>query len=461
MSHAPQNPFFPVGPRRLIAFILLACFSLCPLPRLQAQDTLPTDPALSHPTGLSPPQEVAAEILAYVLKVVLGKAGLPNQRKGWANCGLYAPLDLRQIRETLEDPDRNEFSIIALDPALLDLTRVLYHYDKTLSLFEGEYGIASIYPCPELVAIRLLILQKLRRGQKIHLQALISFLDLPPEERRCVGADDLHRAGLAPAEWTLILDIIQSKPRMLAYLQSPFLVAALYQIGVLAEDALVAQKIRKASYTRMPCTPLEASRLTRQGSIKVALIPSFTTQFRYDSSPQDRPSFHPTRLLKESLRQVRDKALQATACALTGWQQAGAGSSCLNPNEALGRLSFCAVTERPLVIHPGNAIKLMAALVPDAAFRIVLLGKKISMAIPIREGRDTYPACPWTYLDLLDVRYDQIQDAMDGIGRALLGAILERTSLEKKRPWSGRPLQGQAYREGGGPVPLSDLNLPP
>ncbi|MGM0426676.1 MAG: hypothetical protein ACQEQ7_05520 [Thermodesulfobacteriota bacterium] len=35
--------------------------------------------------------------------------------------------------------ERNPLDLMVLDPNILDLTTVLYHYDKDLSLYEGEY----------------------------------------------------------------------------------------------------------------------------------------------------------------------------------------------------------------------------------------------------------------------------------------------------------------------------------
>ena len=113
---------------------------------------------------LSPERRYAGEILGYLLKLVMGEAGDPGSREEWRTRGRDIPLPgLAEIEKIMKDPDRNELTLMVLDPDLRFLTRVLYRYDPRLSLHK-ESGVSGVYPAPEFVALRLLLLQKVHRG---------------------------------------------------------------------------------------------------------------------------------------------------------------------------------------------------------------------------------------------------------------------------------------------------------
>jgi len=136
---------------------------------LRAQD----ESAAFLNNGLTPAQQYAGEILSYLLQVVLGRAGPSTSRKDWKTRGIDETLDFRNIVEVMTNQERNQLDLVVLDPNILDLSTTLYYYDEELSLFKGDFGVSSIYPAPEFIAIRLLLLQKIDRAEKIDLEALI------------------------------------------------------------------------------------------------------------------------------------------------------------------------------------------------------------------------------------------------------------------------------------------------
>ena len=74
---------------------------------------------------LTPAQQYAGEILAYLLQVVLGHAGRPESREDWKIRGIDETLDFKNIVEVMTNPERNQLDLMVLDPNILDLTRTL------------------------------------------------------------------------------------------------------------------------------------------------------------------------------------------------------------------------------------------------------------------------------------------------------------------------------------------------
>ncbi|MFP4087933.1 MAG: hypothetical protein ACLFUL_14205 [Desulfobacteraceae bacterium] len=103
----------------------------------------------------------------------MGTAGDPRYRDQWRVRGLHEPLDFENVVAAITQPERNPLDLMVLDPNILDLTTVLYHYDKGLSLYEGDYGVTSIYPAAEFIAIRLLLLKKIHSHEKVELSAIM------------------------------------------------------------------------------------------------------------------------------------------------------------------------------------------------------------------------------------------------------------------------------------------------
>ena len=116
----------------------LASFSVTPV----TTDESPPSP----PNRLSPAEQYSGELLAYLLQVVLGRAGQPESREEWRVRAIDEPLDFARITKSMTDPEKNRLDYMVLDPNILDLSQVLFHYDEDLSLYKGEYGVTSGLP---------------------------------------------------------------------------------------------------------------------------------------------------------------------------------------------------------------------------------------------------------------------------------------------------------------------------
>ena len=122
---------------------------VCPLSI--AASTTVRSPSDEHPASaspsLTPAQQYSGELLAYLLKVVLGREGQPESRKSWRERGLDKALDFDHIVKVMTDTgqSQNQLDFMVLDPNILDLSQVLYHYDEKLSLYKGDYGVTSLF----------------------------------------------------------------------------------------------------------------------------------------------------------------------------------------------------------------------------------------------------------------------------------------------------------------------------
>ena len=344
------------------------------------------------PSALLPPaQQVAGEILAYLIEIVTGRLGDPEHREEWRTRGLDVPLPgLAEVEAIMRDPARNELALMVLDPDLRFLTRVLYHYDPRLSLHKGRGG-GGVYPAPEFVALRLLLLGKIHRGEQIRLGELMERGHmLAGDDRRPVGEEDLRAAGLRPEELGLIREILASEPHVYGYLRSPHLVRALWRIGVVERDAFVEDRIREATYEAVRCGCGGAEK----GGVRIAVLPSLITEFEALDGPAPGAPFGfvPTERLLRLEAKLADAVRSRAAGAV-----------------------FCLERVRPLVVHPENAGKVIREVCPDADFVVILTDKNLYLPMHIDEERDTYPRVPRVYLDVLDVEYDQAEDRVKDI----------------------------------------------
>ncbi len=131
--------------------------------------TLPAPQDMPHGSGYAAPsfeQQYAGEILAYMMQVVLGKAGDPKVRDVWYTRAVDTELDFDLACKIMTDPKMDMKRILVLDNNILGLSKVLYHYNIRLNLFKGEYHQESLFPSAELLSIRMLLLQKIQRGEK-------------------------------------------------------------------------------------------------------------------------------------------------------------------------------------------------------------------------------------------------------------------------------------------------------
>ena len=154
----------------VIGLLIISACSLVP-PQRSLKPAIPK-------THLTSNEQIAGEIMAYLIEVVLGRAGALKNRQAWATRGLDLPLDFDLVSQRMYGPVPLRAELMVLDTNILGLSQVMYHYDRRLNLFKGTRDHDSLYPCSELMAIRLLLLKKLRRNEKVSLAALSRHTEL-------------------------------------------------------------------------------------------------------------------------------------------------------------------------------------------------------------------------------------------------------------------------------------------
>ena len=152
------------------------------------------------------------------------------------------------ISDLMQGPEKDPRRVMVLDNNILGLSQVLYHYDKRSEPVQGQGVPESIFPCTQLLALRVMLLQKMDRDEKVSMAALMDKKAqlLDPHVR--ADEIDLDGTNLHFSEMKLLKDVIQSEPSFMAYLEHPFVVEMLYRIGAVSMDSYVQEKIQSARY---------------------------------------------------------------------------------------------------------------------------------------------------------------------------------------------------------------------
>ena len=384
---------------------------------------------------LNPAKEYAGEILSYLLKVVLGQAGRSASKEDWKIRGIDETLDFKNIVEVMSNPERDQLGLMVLDPNILDLTRTLYYYDEKLSLYKGDFNVVSIYPAPEFIATRLLLLQKIHGAEKINIKALIDREKLLLYPGLEPSREDLNAMNLKPEELRFIKDVIQSEPRIYQYLKSPFLIKALYDTGAIEGGEFVRKRILEACYKRYRCNRFGGS--DKPDALKILFLPSIMREFYHGDSNRSlsRYGFQPTEFFDEITKKLRKEILSATKnrlkneifsmingkpdISVSQWEELWA----LIGEE---NISFYIEDERPLVIYPENAGKVIRDVCSEADFTVILLGKNIYKSIFFDKTRDVYPAVDRLYIDIMDIKHSEIEEEMGKITEFLCSRLKDR-----------------------------------
>jgi hypothetical protein len=79
--------------------------------------------------------------------------------------------------------------------------------------------------------------------------------------------------------------------------------------------------------------------------------------------------------------------------------------------------------QRPMVIHPDNAGRVIAEVCPRADFTVILLGKNVYRAMHVDPENDIFPHQKRIYLDIGDIQHQQIDTEVDSIVHAILPAL--------------------------------------
>jgi len=345
-------------------------------------------------------EQVAGEIMAYLIEVVLGLAGPLEKRPAWSTRGLNLPLDFDLVSKRMFGPVPLRAELMVLDTNILGLSQVLYHYDRRLNLFKGTRDQDSLYPCVELMAIRLLLLHKLHNHETVSLAAIERNSALfAPGSRDAVGAE-LVAMGLSSTEFRFLKAVFQSEPAFLRYMQHPFIVSTLRRIGVAEPDVFTLSADLTATYDQ------HCNKKRGDQTITIAIVPSMLPMS--DSLSPDGSDWQSADYVQFILK-IQNRI-----------QEQLSRRSQVSPAD--GRLSFF-VPHRPVTIYPENAERVIGQLCPMADFTIILLGKNVYRSLFIDPAADIYPHKKWIYLDVDDVRYGQIDAEIETVVSAILPVI--------------------------------------
>ena len=410
---------------RILAAVIIASILFLPVQEDSGygmeSPPYPTETAFS--SGLSPSGEYAAEILSFLLQIVLGQEGNPRFRKEWATRGVDEKLDYERISRIMSDHDASQLDLIVLDPGLHFLTKVLYRYDNRLSEYKGRFDFASVYPATEVVALRLLLLKKINEGEKINLEELIRMEDLLMDPGAEISDQDLKAVNLSAEEMRFLRDILEGEPRLFEYLKSPFLVRGLVKAGAVKMNGFSREMIESANYKGCRCSYSTGSK--RSDAVKIAVLPSIIGEFDFDRNLPGLSvfGFKPTEDLEKIIEKLESDILRRTRQLLDNGDCAGPSLKGkekkykdTDRNDMLqDKLAFYVEEKRPLVITPQNAAEVVADVCPEADFTVILLDKNVYLTVNLNEKKDMYPAVPRVYLDIMDIQYSQAEDQMEEI----------------------------------------------
>jgi hypothetical protein len=361
-------------------------------------------------------QRYAGEILAYMMQVVLGKAGDPRVRDAWYTRAVDTQLDFDLVSKIMTDPKMDMKRILVLDNNILGLSKVLYYYNNRLNLFKGEYNQESLFPSVELLSIRMMLLQKIHRGEKVNMSKLVQ------QKARLMNPDidpddiDAAETGLNISEVKLLKDVVASEPFFMDYLENPFLVDTLYRVGVVGLDDFVKEKISQARYAACGFPPNPAHDASKV--VKIAILPSITREFEYQNVDAGKYhcGFKPAEEYVQASQGIQDKILDTTEQLV----RAQMLSENLQKNikaemdvDALANqfvhqhVDFINLDKRPLVIYPENAASVIDSICPEAEFSIIILGENVYLSFYMNEV-DIYPNVNRVYLDIMDIRHSQV-----------------------------------------------------
>ena len=385
-------------------------------------------------SGLSPSRQYAAELLSFLMQIVLGQEGSPRFKKDWATRGVDEKLDYAKISAMMSDHDASQLGLIVLDPGLHYFTKVLYRYDNGLSQYKGRFDFASVYPATEIVALRLLLLKKINEGEKINLEELIRMEDLLMNPGAEITDQDLKAVNLKAEEMKFLRDILAEEPRLFEYLKSPFLVSGLVKAGAVGMNSFSREMMGLANYKGCRCSYSAGSK--KSDAVKIAVLPSIIGEFDFagDLPGLSEFGFKPTEDFMEMIRKLETDILFQTRqllekgdCVELSSKGIGKKDRDADWSDMLqNNLAFYVEDKRPLVITPHNAAEVLHDVCPEADFTVILLDKNVYLTVDLTEKEDMYPAVPWMYLDIMDIQYSQAGNEIEEISRFICSRFKDR-----------------------------------
>lgn len=392
--------------------VLWQCASSSPIEQPPAMQ--PEAPRVSSYAEQTFEQQYAGEILGYMMQVVLGKAGDPKIRDLWYTRAADMELDYETVSGIMTESTLDKKRLLVLDNNILGLSKVLYHYNERLNLFKGENHRESPFPSIELLAMRMLLLQKIHRDEKVTMENLIRQRDRLTDPTIDAADMDPTVTGLNTGEVRLLKSIIAAEPFFMDYLENPFVVDTLYRVGVVDMDAFVRKKISEASYRDFNCPPDRSARDPQ--SVTIAIMPSITRAFEYRGVDRNEHpcGFKPNEAYLQASQEIQNKILTTTRQLVAAQAPESKIKTAATTADDAGvmkfvddHVTFVDFSRRPLVIYPENADKVIGSLCPEADFTILILGENVYLSFHLSEI-DMYPNVNRLYLDILDVRHAQV-----------------------------------------------------
>ena len=358
--------------------------------------------------GLSPDQQYAGRVLAYLMQVVLGRAGPEELRSEWGRRGLDVPLDFKRISSIMLEPGQNRAQVVVFDTRIFGISEALYHYDPRLNLFKGTEGRQSLFPSVELIALRLLLLQKMVRGEKLRLEAVAARKALLFDSRLPVAEKDLAATGLSRSEMAFLRETLSSDPHLFRYLVYPPMVRTLYEIGAIESDPLVARCLVKAVQIGSGCR-FSTANLSKP-PLRIALLPSINRHFTPEPGPDGKSTadFRPDEFYRRVSETLKQRILEQ--------------AEAVHPSAA-GFLIFSGPSLSPQVIYPENHATEIRRICPEADFVVILVDKDVLRSFNLSSKHENREDENLLYIDIMDIEHSLIDPELEAVGRFIASRL--------------------------------------
>jgi hypothetical protein len=376
------------------------------------RESLPTElsPGSEH-AQWSPEHRYAGEMLSYMMQVVLGRAGDSQLREDWRNRGLTVPMDWYRISEQMARSGVDKHALMVMDPNLLGLSHILYRYDPRLNQFKGKMPFFSPYPSTGLIALRLLLLQKMNRSETIRLEAVLHHRELLRDPERPISQEACRQMKLRPDEARLLQGVFSDCPELFAYLEHPFVVDVLHRMGAVEDSLYTRTASRYARYTGIP---MERRILGADDpaavSLHVAILFSFTDAFLPQEKTEQEMGARGLCASEDLRSLVSDMEEQIYSAVASGLPEGADGSIAL---------AFSRSFARPLAVSPANFTSVAESVCPDADYVMVLLGKDVYRSFDFGVDSIQRLTARRAFLDVTDVAYGLWTADLAAIGDAL------------------------------------------
>ena len=424
---------------RIPAFLIifLPVILICCSPLVQDQNNAiydtGRDSAVNGETSLSPAQAYAGEVLAYLLQVVVGSAGPSQNRQAWRTTGNGSNLEFKLISKIMTDSGYRKTDLIVLDANLLGLSEVLYRYDPLFNQFKGRYVFDSVYPSSELIAIRLLILRKLNRGEQVSLSAMRDRESLFQPAAEMPSPADLATMNLSADEFQLLKEVFVSESLYLQYYKHPFIVEALTRIGFYKKDNLTNALSKRASYHQYARSNSFDKTVAQQ--VNIAILPSLTREFSFGETYRSPYmfGFKPTAAYLRALEILEAEIVTRTADRVRAELQTGFSDPELNEDtwqslwsrRYLPLIRFHIFDQKPFSIYPENAERIITGICPLADLAVIVLGKNVYRTVDFGAGDDNKPVSGRIYLDIEAISRLMVDEQIDNIARFITERLMQ------------------------------------